>query len=87
MSEQDEERALDDALKALPAEDVSEWARARIKRRALEELARAGGPRWFRALERIYTFGLEPALVFGVAPLYLVWAVSTLVGIYGIGPR
>lgn len=83
--ESDEDRELDAALAGLPAHDVNEWKRAQLKRRALEVLARQGGPAWLRALERTYGWVLEPALVFGVAPLYLIWAFATVVGIYQVG--
>jgi hypothetical protein len=82
MSDETKDDELDAALASMPALDVSEWSRARIKKRSLETLSAAGAPAWIRALERAYALVLEPALVFGVAPLYLVWAFSTVVAIY-----
>lgn len=85
MSDPQDDLELDAALATLPAQDAGEWSRARIKRRALEVLARQDAPPWLRALDRAYGWVLEPALVFGVAPLYLIWAFATVVGIYQSG--
>jgi hypothetical protein len=82
MSIEKNDPELDEALAALPKLDVSEFSRVRIKKNALAVFAEEGESGWMRKFDRIYTYSLEPALIFGVAPLYLLWAISNLVGIF-----
>jgi hypothetical protein len=65
---------LDGALRRLPAHDLPPERREALRRRARAELRR--GASWSERIERIYARTVEPALVFGVAPLYLAWGVQ-----------
>lgn len=74
-----------DALGALPQRDVDPWRKERIRAKARATLRREAKPaaRWLFRMERLYARTLEPAVVFGVGGMYLVWAVRSVVDLLG----
>jgi len=60
-------------LAALPAHDIDDWRRERTRARAHRVLQRQ---RRFPAIGRTWSRYLEPALVGGLAMVYLAWTIQ-----------